>query len=275
MLHPESQVNHRNHSFVVGWDKISPWSTWPGKGAFPSTPSRGLQWLPLFWMQYIKPSHASCIGFFMLFWNKLKKFIYYNLVSVATCLKLIKFHKWTNDVRKSVQNWKVRILLFKNVLRISNVKNFHFEHFWSLFCQLILCLCSYSQDAKVVNENFIMCNEEWIILYNFFPFCRDFLNWNTAVEFNKIKVKLKRYTATIVGSLLMYSCMHDVLLNFFIECILNILTVAKRRHMSYRHSYMLHCFSIAHQLIITKRTEYSVFICIYSRTCIWGLAVIY
>ena len=36
----------------------------PGKGAPPSTPSRGLQWLPLFWMQYIKPSHASRIGFF-------------------------------------------------------------------------------------------------------------------------------------------------------------------------------------------------------------------
>ena len=24
----------------------------PGKGAPPSTPSRGLQWLPLFWMHY-------------------------------------------------------------------------------------------------------------------------------------------------------------------------------------------------------------------------------
>ena len=39
----------------------------PGKGAPPSTPSRGLQWLPLFWMQYIKPSLPSRIGFLIFF----------------------------------------------------------------------------------------------------------------------------------------------------------------------------------------------------------------
>ena len=39
----------------------------PSKGAPLSTPSRGLQWLPLFWMQYIKPSHVSHIGFFYFF----------------------------------------------------------------------------------------------------------------------------------------------------------------------------------------------------------------
>ena len=47
-----------------------------GKGATPSTPSQGLQWLPLFWMQYIKPSHASRIGILFFFWNKVKKSIY-------------------------------------------------------------------------------------------------------------------------------------------------------------------------------------------------------
>jgi hypothetical protein len=31
----------------------------------------------------------------------------------------------------------VLILLFKNVLQISNFKNFNFEHFWSFFCQLM------------------------------------------------------------------------------------------------------------------------------------------
>ena len=39
----------------------------PGKGAFPSTPSQGLQWLhlgPLFWIQFIKPSPALDFLFF-------------------------------------------------------------------------------------------------------------------------------------------------------------------------------------------------------------------
>ena len=32
LVHPESRVNHRNHSFVLGWDKLSPCLTFANGG---------------------------------------------------------------------------------------------------------------------------------------------------------------------------------------------------------------------------------------------------
>ena len=42
-----------------------------------------------------------------------------------------------SEVRKEVPKQKVLISLFKNVLSTSKCKNFNFDHFWSLFCQLM------------------------------------------------------------------------------------------------------------------------------------------
>ena len=47
LVHPESQANHRNHSFVVGWDKLSPWSP-PVKGHPPQPPPGGYSDYPYF-----------------------------------------------------------------------------------------------------------------------------------------------------------------------------------------------------------------------------------
>ena len=63
-----SGVPSKSHkSFICGGERqtITLNLKSPGKEAPPSTPYWGLQWLPLFWMQYIKPSLPSRIGFFI------------------------------------------------------------------------------------------------------------------------------------------------------------------------------------------------------------------
>ena len=47
LVHPEYQVNHWNHSFVVGWDKLSPWSSLV-KGRPPQPPPGGYSGYPYF-----------------------------------------------------------------------------------------------------------------------------------------------------------------------------------------------------------------------------------
>ena len=61
-----SGVPSKSHkSFICGGVRQTITLKSPGKEAPPSTPYWGLQWLPLFWMQYIKPSLPSRIGFFI------------------------------------------------------------------------------------------------------------------------------------------------------------------------------------------------------------------
>jgi hypothetical protein len=83
-VHPEYQANHRNHSFVVGWDKLSRWS--PLVKGHPSQPHPGgYSDYPYFGCSTNYQVMRPTLDFYF-FWNKLKKSIYYNLVSVATNL---------------------------------------------------------------------------------------------------------------------------------------------------------------------------------------------
>ena len=82
-------------------------------------------------MQYITPSHAFRIGFLIFFWNKLKKYIYYNLVQ--TRLSPInwqdKLHKCSN-----LKFWKFEIC--KTFLN-NEISTFYF---WTFFLTLFLHL---------------------------------------------------------------------------------------------------------------------------------------
>ena len=68
--------------------------TWslPVKGHIPQPPPGGYSDYPYFGCSTKNQVLRLALEFLFFFWNKLKKSIYYNLVSVATCPNMIKFH---------------------------------------------------------------------------------------------------------------------------------------------------------------------------------------
>ena len=126
-------------SFICGGVRQTITLKSPGKGAPPSTPSRGLQWLPLFWTQYIKPIHASRIGFFIFSdissrnpftttwyqWRLVRTWLssinWQNKLQKCSKLKFLKF-----EICKTFLNNKISTFYFWTYFLTS------FVHLWNL-----------------------------------------------------------------------------------------------------------------------------------------------